>query len=450
MIKKTATLALVALVFLFAGCQGAKEATPTPIVPSGYVPVVSVTGELVPQKWAAVSPKQGGIVREVLVEPSDEVQEGQTLLILDDTDLQISLRVANEQVAAQQAALDRLLAGSSEQVIARADRENAQQIASAEVALRIAERQVAQARVQDPADDVAIARAQIDRLEIQRAQARAQDPAAEVVLAQIELERAKIALDDTQNEYNKALDRPWEDQEIRDGWAKQLEQVQLNYRAAQARLDGALRARSAHAVGLQVLDAQIGESQIALSKALDAQTAYSMTLGTLADQVEAAKLDLQHLRAWENPFRDKPTAPEIAQAQALLDQARESARQIEQQIAETVVRSPLSGAVGMVSARAGELVSPGQSLVTVGDLGTLRVETTDLDEIDIVRVTLEQDVVVTFDALPDRVFEGRVTRISPMAEPGSGGVNYTVVIEIEDMNPVLRWGMTAFVDIETE
>jgi hypothetical protein len=59
-------------------------------------------------------------------------------------------------------------------------------------------------------------------------------------------------------------------------------------------------------------------------------------------------------------------------------------------------------------------------------------------------------VAVTFDALPDRVFEGRVTRISPMAGSGTGGVHYMTVIALEDMDPVLRWGMTAFVDIETE
>ena len=59
-------------------------------------------------------------------------------------------------------------------------------------------------------------------------------------------------------------------------------------------------------------------------------------------------------------------------------------------------------------------------------------------------------VDVTFDALPDRVFKGTVTRVSPMAEPGSGGVHYTVVVDLEEMDPVLRWGMTAFVDIEAK
>ena len=89
-----------------------------------------------------------------------------------------------------------------------------------------------------------------------------------------------------------------------------------------------------------------------------------------------------------------------------------------------------------------------EPVITLGDLTTLRVETTDLDEIDVGRVVVGQTADVTFDALPERVFTGRVTHISPMAEPGTGGVNYTVVLELDELDPAIRWGMTAFVDIE--
>jgi hypothetical protein len=79
------------------------------------------------------------------------------------------------------------------------------------------------------------------------------------------------------------------------------------------------------------------------------------------------------------------------------------------------------------------------------------VETTDLDEKDVVKMAVGQQVDVSFDALPpERVFVGTVTRISPMAAPGSGGVNYTVVIELDGFDPVIRWGMTAFVDVEAD
>jgi hypothetical protein len=34
-----------------------------------------------------------------------------------------------------------------------------------------------------------------------------------------------------------------------------------------------------------------------------------------------------------------------------------------------------------------------------------------------------------------------------MAEPSGGGVNYPVIIELEELDPAVRWGMTAFVDV---
>ncbi|MBN1812964.1 MAG: efflux RND transporter periplasmic adaptor subunit, partial [Anaerolineae bacterium] len=131
----------------------------------------------------------------------------------------------------------------------------------------------------------------------------------------------------------------------------------------------------------------------------------------------------------------------VTQAEAALEAARVALERCE-------IRAPFAGAVGAVSVRAGELVAPGQPLVTLGDLSTLRVETTDLDEIDVARVAVGQRATITFDALGERVFTGRVTRISPMPEPGAGGVNYTVVLELDELDPAIRWGMTAFVDIE--
>ena len=448
--KKIIVVGLLVLAVLLSGCGKGAQPTATPGVQAEYVPVVSVTGELVPDTWATLSSKSGGTVAEVLVEPGDTVAAGATLVRMDTTALEISLRIAQQEVAAQQAVLDQLIAGVSDRIVARADRENVQQVTQAEIALWAKQRQLEQARTKNPADDVAVAQVRVRRLELQLTQARAQNPIPEVTVAQVELERAKIALDDTQNEYNKALDRPWEDQEMRDAWAKQLEQAQLNYRSAQAQLDRASNAQRAHAISLEVLAAQLEETKIASAQALDAQKAYSITLSVLSAEVEAAQAQLEYLRAWDNPYLDKATDEAIAQARARLQQAEWSVAQTEQQIEDAEVQAPFDGTVGVVDVRVGELVSPGQSLVTVGDLNVLRVETTDLDEIDVVRVSVDQGVSVTFDALPDQVFAGRVARISPMAEPGTGGVHYTVVIELEEADSVLRWGMTAFVDIEVE
>jgi multidrug resistance efflux pump len=79
----------------------------------------------------------------------------------------------------------------------------------------------------------------------------------------------------------------------------------------------------------------------------------------------------------------------------------------------------------------------------------MHVETTDLRETDVTRLELGMPVEVSFDALPGRTFDGEITRISPMSSTEQGSTNYTVEINVTDLDPSLRWGMTAFVNIQT-
>ena len=85
----------------------------------------------------------------------------------------------------------------------------------------------------------------------------------------------------------------------------------------------------------------------------------------------------------------------------------------------------------------------------LADLENLRVETTDLNEIDVARIEIGDTAIVNFDALPDVVVEGKVIRVAQKAAEGSG-VNYTVVVLLDEIPEKLRWGMTAFVDVEVE
>jgi HlyD family secretion protein len=73
-----------------------------------------------------------------------------------------------------------------------------------------------------------------------------------------------------------------------------------------------------------------------------------------------------------------------------------------------------------------------------------------LRETDVARVKERQKVEVTFDALPNETFQGIITRISPMAREEKGSSNYTTVVTLDQVDPRLRWGMTAFVNIEAQ
>jgi HlyD family secretion protein len=183
------------------------------------------------------------------------------------------------------------------------------------------------------------------------------------------------------------------------------------------------------------------ESQVA-----QAETAVAQAQAGL----EAAQAQAGQAQATLDRLRAGPTPEEVAVTEAAVVRAREGLLTAQALLDQAKLQAPFAGTVGLIHVRQGEEVLPGQVVLMLGDLATLRVETTDLDEIDVARVKPGQVVDLTFDALPDRVLPGRVVRVAPMSTPGQTATTYKVVIEFEETDPALRWGMTAFVDIEVD
>jgi multidrug resistance efflux pump len=165
----------------------------------------------------------------------------------------------------------------------------------------------------------------------------------------------------------------------------------------------------------------------------------------LEADLQQAKAGLDNaLKEFDAVSRDSQDAS-LARAQYLSAQANLSAAQAV--LANMELTAPFDGVVCNLDGRVGEWVVPGMILLQLGDLNTLRVETTDLSEIDAARVHPQDVVLVTFDALPDIKVQGTVLRVANKSSEGSG-VNYTTVIVLDTIPAGLRWGMTAFADIE--
>jgi multidrug resistance efflux pump len=454
-----ALLTIVAL----AGCSAAsslgetrveaqapqQNGTVVPVVQASDDGVVIAEGIVVPARASYLSFELPGELVEVAVKAGDQVQSGDVLAQLDARELDLALRSAEQDVVAQEAAQRQLRKGASEKVIARTDKANADQTAQAEVALRAQELQLEKARQEDPSIAVAAAQARVNQLELGLAKAQAQGTGPSRATAEVALERARIALADTQDEYDKALDRPWEDQAIRDVWTKRLEQAQLDYRAAQAGLDGALDARRAHEVGLRVLSAQIEEARTQLAQARVAQDTYSTTIEILAEEVEAARLQLQALRTWDNPYRDPASGEEISQAETLLEKARVAVERLRVQREDATLTAPFAGTVVEVDADPGDQVSPGQVVVILATLDQLEVHTTDLSELEVGQIEVGDRAVVRVDAFPSHELSGRVTDIALQAQDYRGDTVYQVTVALGPVEErlALRWGMTALVEI---
>jgi HlyD family secretion protein len=454
-IRTIAAAVLLVGALVLAGCNAAQQGQedtstlPPPITRADDR--VLAEGSLQPARWTTLAFQIPGTVEAVSVETGQQVAADELLVQLDRQELEISLRSAEQDVLAQEAALRRLNKGATEAVINRNDKANADQIAQAEVALQVKRLQLEQAEANDPELQVQAARARINQLERQVVQVRAQNPAAAVDAAQVEVERAQIALDDVQDEYNKALDRPWEDQEIRDAWAKQLEQAQLNARAAQANLNSARNALRAHTLSLNVLEAQIEEAQIGLAQAQVARDSHEQTLAILAADVASAELNLAALKANDNPFRDPATEEELAQAEVLLAKTELAVESIRLQLEDAELRAPFGGTVVDVLVDPGDEAVPGQAMLVLATLDQLEAHTTDLTELDVAGVAVGQPAEVRVDALPGSRLAGEVTEIALQGQDYRGDVVYRVIVALtEALDPALRWGMTVEVRIDTE
>lgn len=125
----------------------------------------------------------------------------------------------------------------------------------------------------------------------------------------------------------------------------------------------------------------------------------------------------------------------------------------------TRVTSPISGTVLELNVQKGEVVTPGvqqtfegRSLLTVGDLSTLIVET-DVNQIDIAKIRVGQQVTLTFDAYPGRTFEATVTKASPAAVKSAGEEEverFPVEATLAAQDSAIKPGMTADVRFRVE
>ena len=189
-----------------------------------------------------------------------------------------------------------------------------------------------------------------------------------------------------------------------------------------------------------------------LKERLDrAQSDYNAAVKRLeyVTQAEVAKNNLARAREDLAILEKGPQPGDVAVAQARLENARAVLAAAQAKLKDLELLAPFSGTVTEVNIRKGEWVTPGIQILQIADLDHLRIETTDLNEIDAARVSLQDSTSISFDALPDRVITGQVVKISPKAASGSG-VNYTAIIEFSEQPVELRWGMTAFVDITIE
>jgi HlyD family secretion protein len=164
----------------------------------------------------------------------------------------------------------------------------------------------------------------------------------------------------------------------------------------------------------------------------------------------------------------------VATSKAALDQTRAQLSQSkavlvhqEDILHKTTYTSPIDGIVSYLPERIGDYVVPGiqnsngSFLMTLSDMSIVTAEVK-VDETDIVNVRNGQDADVTIDAIPGKIFKGKVTEIGSQAVLRTSGLattqsttsnqeakDFKVVVTLSDPPENLRPGLSTTAKIKT-
>lgn len=146
-------------------------------------------------------------------------------------------------------------------------------------------------------------------------------------------------------------------------------------------------------------------------------------------------------------------------AQAGVDQSSAALRETIEQLNKTSIFSPMEGTVSKLNVELGERVlgsgfSQGTDIMTVSDLNNMEA-TVDVDENDVVLVSVGDTARIKVDAFGKKEFVGVVSEIGNSAKTTGLGtqeqvVNFEVKIRISNVDKSLRPGMSCNATIETE
>lgn len=204
------------------------------------------------------------------------------------------------------------------------------------------------------------------------------------------------------------------------------------------------------------VDAAIAELDSAAARVKRQQLAAEARAVSAQDVEEAVyrqkaqEARVASLRQAYELMRQGPRKEQIDAQKAVVEQLTGVVQLAQIDLANTVIRAPISGTILERNVEVGEYVTTGfvgdkgakGYVVSLADLGDLRVEL-DISQDDFAKIGKEQTCIVTTDAYPDRKYEGVVDLIAPEANRQKA----TVQVRVKILKPdeLLRPDMNASV-----
>ena len=393
-----------------------------------------------------------GRIDQLLADEGDEVEEGNTLVILDDALAQAQLREAQAAVQIAQAALAQVEAGSRPEAIRRAEAALAQAEAARDGAY------------QGWQDALAI------RNDPQELEAQIDATRAQLEVAEYQLQAAVAATGASQAEYDmlaRAADFVSHPSRVYFGThpltGKRLyvdikpskgerDEVYFEWNLSTRRLTSSWEA-------VAMAQATRDGTQAALEDLISIRE-NPQELDTQVDmakaQYERAEAAVQTAQAQLEALKAGATQEQIAVVEAQVKQAQAAADLLKVQLDKMTLTAPTSGLVMERTVHRGEMAAAGAALMTIANLDEVTL-TIYIPEDEIGKVKVGQTVGVSVDSFPDKVFEGRVSYIASEAEftpknvqTKKERVNMVFAVKVKIPNPEheLKPGMPADAGIE--
>jgi len=336
---------------------------------------VSTDDAYVSARISPVSARVSGTVAEVLVRDNQDVKAGEVLVRLDPKDFEVALAQGRAAAEAAKGDLENAVVSvplTDETTRSLADQAEAA-VATAEEASRIATHDLEERRGLLKAKQAAEASA-----------------AATVRMAEADLERAR---QDRERTRSLVEDRMIAQQDY--------DHADAAFKSAQAALDVARqRVSQAHEEALQA------------EATVRSQTA---TLAQTRRRSEEARAALATARSQRQQVKVRQA--QVDAARGRLGQASANLRQAELTLEYATIRAAVAGRVTKKSVEAGQVVQPGQPLLSIVNLDDVWV-VANFKETALTEVKAGQRATVEVDTHPGVIFKARVDSI----QAGSGAV----------------------------
>ncbi len=425
--RRLGAAALAPMLLLVACTSEESEPVTAKVTRTSVTSTVSATGTLQAITEQKLGFPEGGKLVEVNVTVGQQVEPGQVLARIDDFPARQQLGAARAQVAQESAALARIRDGNQVNA-AEEDVKRAGEVYKATEE---------QAEAVDDANSSAVEEAERD------------------------LSDAKDALEDTESRTGTESDECGDSDREGD---------EDDDRRGLVRSTG----RSGDCAAIEAAEREVRDSEAALESAEQRQRIES---AQQALAVENARRDLAEARnAAESARRDRPH--NIDEQAALVSQLQVDVDTALRSVENTILRAPAAGRIASVNGVAGEFIGGGTGTTPLAPGGTVplpdaasRVSSGDdvggdgdrpggsafivLDnvdtfqivapfaETDAARLKPNQQVEVTFDAVPDLTRTGNVVSIAPTGTDIQGVMSYYAVIVLNELDPRLMDGQTA-------